>query len=44
MIKFLYFCSSTACVWDNGLASMRLVYANQDSKIFKITYNTTGVK
>jgi len=40
MIKFLYFCSSSACIWDNNQSTMRLVYQNADTKIFRITYSS----
>ncbi len=42
LFKFLYLCGYNSCAWDNSLASMRLVYADYDTKIFKITYNGTG--
>lgn len=38
MIKFLYFCSSSACIWNNSNATAQMVYQNVDTKIFKITY------
>ena len=38
MIKFLYFCNSNECLWDNNQSTMSLVYQNPDTKIFKITY------
>ena len=38
MIKFLYFCSSSACLWNNANATAQMVYQNLDTKIFKITY------
>lgn len=41
MLKFLYFCNPYNCVWDNNVASLQLVYANSDMKIFKINYNST---
>ncbi len=42
MIKLLFFCGYNSCAWDNRGAEMRLVYINQDSKIYRIVYNTTG--
>ena len=41
MVKFLYECSSYSCVWNNNIASMKLVYANGDSRIYQISYNST---
>ncbi|MGC8710645.1 MAG: hypothetical protein ACP5RF_03505 [Candidatus Micrarchaeia archaeon] len=42
MLKFLYFCNNYSCMWNNNVAKLELVYSNQDSKIFKIIYNTTS--
>ena len=42
MVKFLYFCGVASCEWDNNYASLKLVYANTDTKIFKIVYNSTS--
>ena len=42
MAKFLYFCGAQNCIWNNNVASMQLVYANTDTKIFKISYNSTA--
>ncbi len=41
MMKLLFFCGASACAWDNGAATLSLVYINQDTKIFKINYNAT---
>jgi asparagine N-glycosylation enzyme membrane subunit Stt3 len=41
LLKFLYFCNARTCLWNNNVASLQLVYANSDTKIFKITYNST---
>lgn len=41
MIKFLFFCSPTECAWNNNIATAQLVYANPDTKIFKLSYNST---
>ncbi len=41
MVKFLYFCSSSSCLWNNNVASLKLVYANADTKIFQISYNSS---
>ena len=38
MIKLIYLCSKTQCLWDNSRATMQQVYMNQDTRIFKITY------
>jgi len=42
MIKLLYQCGKQACVWDNSVARMQLVYVNPDTKIFRIIYNETN--
>ena len=42
MIKFLFFCGYNACLWNNNQATLKLVYVNQDSKIFRIIYNDTN--
>ncbi|MHB1830217.1 MAG: hypothetical protein ACYCO0_02385 [Candidatus Micrarchaeaceae archaeon] len=42
MLKFLFMCNAVSCPWDNSKASLNLIFANPDTKIFKITYNTTG--
>lgn len=42
MAKFLFYCDSLACQWDNGAASLQLVYINQDTKIFRIVYNESN--
>ena len=42
MLKFLFMCNAVSCPWNNNRASMSLVFANSDTKIFKITYNSTG--
>ncbi|MDE1860318.1 MAG: hypothetical protein KGH72_01225 [Candidatus Micrarchaeota archaeon] len=42
MIKWLFFCNTYACVWDNNIAKLRMVYYNQDTKIFRIIYNSTA--
>jgi len=41
MLKFLYFCNSQQCLWNNNVASLQLVYMNSDTKIFRIIYNST---
>ena len=41
MMKLLFFCGAAACTWDNGAATLSLVYINQDTKIFRINYNAT---
>ncbi len=41
MFKFLYLCGYSSCPWNNNVASLQLVYANSDSRIFKINYNST---
>lgn len=42
MAKFLYFCGPTECIWDNNVATANLVFSNQDTRIFKLTYNKTS--
>ncbi|MGC8623404.1 MAG: hypothetical protein ACP5TK_01890 [Candidatus Micrarchaeia archaeon] len=42
MYKFLYMCSATECAWNNNVAGLDLVYANSDTKIFRIVYNSTA--
>ncbi len=42
MAKFLFMCSSSECAWNNNDTAMQLIYANPDTKIFKILYNVTG--
>ncbi len=42
MAKFLFLCSSYSCAWNNKNVSMQLVYANPDTKIFKIIYDTNA--
>ena len=40
MFKFLYLCGYSSCPWDNSRATLQLVYANTDTKIFRISYNS----
>ncbi len=44
MLKLIYFCNSNQCEWNYGskTAKLSLVYFNPDTKIFKITYNSTN--
>ncbi len=42
LAKFLFLCSSYSCAWNNRNVSMQLIYANPDTKIFKILYNTNS--
>lgn len=42
IFKFLIMCDYNACTWDNSRASLRLVYANSDTRIFRIIYNSTA--
>ncbi len=42
MIKFLFECGQLACSWNNNVAGLQLVYANQDTKIFRIAYNMSN--
>jgi hypothetical protein len=42
MFKFLYLCGGNSCLWDNNIASLKLVYVNQDTKIFRIEYNMSN--
>ncbi len=41
MVKLLYFCNTRSCEWNNNVASLDLVYANQDTRIYRILYNST---
>ncbi len=42
LFKFLYLCGYSSCAWNNSRASLKLEYANYDTKIFRILYNTTS--
>ncbi len=42
MVKFLFHCNAQACLWNNNVAGLRLVYINQDTKIFQILYNESN--
>ena len=42
MVKFLFQCNSIGCAWNNNAASLKLVYINQDTKIFQIEYNMSN--
>lgn len=42
MIKFLFQCGAQACIWDNSVADLQLVYVNPDTKIFAIAYNESN--
>ncbi|MDE1762317.1 MAG: hypothetical protein KGH78_03960, partial [Candidatus Micrarchaeota archaeon] len=42
LFRVLYECGANACAWNNTIAGLRLVYANQDTKIFRIVYNATS--
>ena len=42
MAKFLYQCNTYACLWNNNVAALRLVYINYDTKIFQILYNESN--
>ena len=41
MLKFLYFCNQYKCAWNPKQESLRLVYGNGDTRIFKISYNSS---
>lgn len=41
MLSFIYLCNYNECRWDNGVASLQLVYHNEDTNIFRIIYNAT---
>ncbi|MGC8648466.1 MAG: STT3 domain-containing protein [Candidatus Micrarchaeia archaeon] len=43
IFKFLVMCNDNSCAWDNSKASLRLVYANSDTKIFRILYNDSAL-
>lgn len=41
-LKFTTFCNYTSCNYDeNGSVKLKMVYANSDARIFKITYNNS---
>ncbi len=42
MAKLLYLCGPGTCLWDNNVATLRLIYTNRDTKIFKIQYNMSN--
>lgn len=42
LLKLLYYCNAQQCAWDNNQASLNLIFANGDTKIFQIIYNTTS--
>ncbi|MDE1851679.1 MAG: hypothetical protein KGH69_03255 [Candidatus Micrarchaeota archaeon] len=42
MLSFIYLCNYHECRWDNSVASLQLVYHNEDTNIFKIDYNSTA--
>jgi asparagine N-glycosylation enzyme membrane subunit Stt3 len=42
MIKFLFDCNEYACLWNNNVASLRLVYMDYDTKVFRILYNESN--
>lgn len=41
MVKFLFMCGGSYCPWNNNVASLRTVYVNPDTKIFKIIYSSS---
>jgi len=41
IFKFTTLCGYTECPYDNSMVSLKLVYANSDTRIFKILYNTS---
>lgn len=42
MIKLLFHCSNTLCLWNNKAAALQLVYVNTDTKIFRVFYNQSN--
>jgi asparagine N-glycosylation enzyme membrane subunit Stt3 len=44
MAEFLFKCGTQSCPWDNSVASLQLIYANSDTKIFKILYNQSKIR
>jgi hypothetical protein len=38
LFKFLYLCNAQGCPFDDGTASLQLVYINADSRIYKVYY------
>ncbi len=42
MLKLMYLCNDYYCTWNNKYAAMQLVYANPDTKIFRIIYNSSA--
>ncbi len=43
MFQFLFMCNNYSCQWNNNVAKLQLVYANTDTKIYKIVYNATNI-
>ncbi|MDE1845868.1 MAG: hypothetical protein KGH53_01125 [Candidatus Micrarchaeota archaeon] len=41
MFKLLFECGVGSCSYNNNVATLQLVYINQDTKLFKVTYNST---
>ncbi|MDE1805095.1 MAG: hypothetical protein KGH59_04940, partial [Candidatus Micrarchaeota archaeon] len=42
MFKWLFECGPNGCEWNNTAVGLKLLYVNQDSKIFQIVYNKTS--
>lgn len=40
--KLIVLCNNKVCPYDNNNVTLTQVYANSDTKIFRIDYNTTG--
>jgi hypothetical protein len=42
MFKAIFECEQSGCAWNNSVADLQLVYINNDTKIFRILYNSTA--
>lgn len=42
LFKFLELCNYQECAYDNSAVSLKLVYSNADTKIFRILYNSSA--
>ncbi len=39
LFKLLYLCGANGCEWNNSVVTLKMVYGNSDSKIYRIVYN-----
>ena len=42
LLKFLYYCNTQECAWNNNRSTLNLIFSNGDTKIFQILYNTSS--